>query len=87
MKGLKENLLNMTTIGQELSVRAPPYGRLYSFLSCALELNKKKLLCLMYCKWIGLLMTEKCIGLSDRGGIIIKYRKLYTMVLFAISDP
>lgn len=48
-----------------------------SFLSCALESNQngeQALLCLMYCKWIGLLITEyrvKYIALSDRGGIIL----------------
>lgn len=30
MKRLKENLLNMTTMGRELTLQAPPDGRLYT---------------------------------------------------------
>lgn len=79
MKRLKENLLNMTTIGRDLSVQKPPDGRLHTneqFPFIALESNpngEQVLLCLMYCKWIGFFIAEyrvKCIELSERGGIV-----------------
>lgn len=66
------------TIGWELSVQAPPDGRLYTneqfpFMCFGSNLNgEQALLCLIYRKWIGLLITEKCIGLGDRSWIIMK---------------
>lgn len=53
-----------------------------SFLSCALESNQngeQALLCLMYCKWIGLLINEhrERNGFSAGGGIIQRFMKLF----------
>lgn len=63
-----------------------------SFLSCALESNQngeQALLCLMCCKWIGLLVNERGVkrnGFRAGGGIIQRFMKLFAWMHSTIFE-
>lgn len=62
------------------------------FLSCALESNQNGeqiLLCLMYCKWIELLINERVVkrnGYNAGGGIIQRFMKLFAWMHSTIFE-